>query len=64
VGVPLINVRADEEGENMTVTIHLLLAVVALVLFALAGLGMPEPPRVHFLPWALFFWLLSSLVIR
>jgi hypothetical protein len=48
----------------MAVTLRLFLVVLALVLFALAGLGIPEPPRVRYLAWGLFFWLLSTLVVR
>ena len=48
----------------MSVTFHLLFVVLALLLFALAALGIPEPARFKFIAAGLFFWLLSSLVIR
>lgn len=46
----------------MHVTISLFLVVLALVLFALAGLGIPSPQRFQFIGWGLFAWLLSTLV--
>ena len=46
----------------MHVTIGLFLAVLALVLFALEGLGVPSTPRFQYLGWGLFAWLLSTLV--
>jgi hypothetical protein len=48
----------------MTITIHLLLIVIALVLFAMAGLGVPEWTRLRFIGWGLFLWLLSTMVRR
>lgn len=48
----------------MTITIHLLLVVVALVMFAMAGLGVPEWTRIRFIGWGLFLWLLSTMVRR
>lgn len=45
------------------ITVHLLLIVLALVLFALAGLGVPNPPRFQFVAWGLFFWLLATVLI-
>jgi hypothetical protein len=48
----------------MMITIHLLLVVVALVLFAMAGLGVPEWTRLRFIGWGLFLWLLSTMVRR
>jgi hypothetical protein len=48
----------------MAVTVHLFLVVLALVLFVLAGLGIPEPIRFRYLGWGLFFWLFSTLVLR
>jgi hypothetical protein len=41
---------------------HEFLIVLALVLFLLAGLGIPEAPRFRFVGWGLFCWLLSYLV--
>jgi hypothetical protein len=46
----------------MTPTLHLFVVMLALVLFALAGLGIPEPPRLRFATWGLFLWLLSTLL--
>lgn len=46
------------------VTIHLFLIVLALVLFLLAGVGIPEYPRFRYIGWGLFFWLLSTLITR
>lgn len=46
----------------MHVTLSLFLVVLALVLFALAGLGLPSSPRFQYLGWGLFAWLLSTLV--
>lgn len=43
--------------------IHLFLEVLALVLFVLAGLGIPNPPRFQFVAWGLFCWLLSDVLI-
>ena len=37
----------------MHVSISLFLRVLALVLFVLAGLGIPEPNRFKFLGWGL-----------
>jgi hypothetical protein len=48
----------------MTITIHLLLIIIALVLFAMAGLGVPEWTRIRFIGWGLFLWLLSTMVRR
>lgn len=48
----------------MNVTVHLFLIVLALVMFLLAGLGVPANPRFQWLGFGLFFWLLSTLVIR
>ena len=47
----------------MSVSIHLFLIVLALVLFALAGLGIPSPPRFQFLGWGLFFLTLSQVIV-
>jgi len=48
----------------MAITLHLFLVVLALVLFALSGLGVPEPPRIRFIAWGLFSWLLATVVVR
>jgi hypothetical protein len=50
-------------GGGMGVTIHLFLIVLALVLFALAGLGVPSPPRFNFLGWGLFCLTLSQMIV-
>lgn len=47
----------------MRVSIHLLLVVLSLVLFALAGLGVPTSPRFQFIGWGLFCLTLSQIVI-
>lgn len=41
---------------------HEFLVVLALVLFLLAGIGVPESPRFRYIGWGLFCWLLSTLV--
>lgn len=46
----------------MMFTLHLFLMILALVLFLLAGLGIPNPPRFQFLGFGLFCWLLATLV--
>lgn len=46
----------------MHVTLRLFAVVLALVLFLLAGLGVPEGPRFKFVGWGLFCWLLSTLL--
>jgi hypothetical protein len=43
------------------VTLHLFILVLALVLFFLAALGVPEHPRFHYVAAGLFLWLLSTL---
>lgn len=44
------------------VTLRLFMVVVALVFFLLAGLGIPSPPRLQWLGWGLFLWVLSSVI--
>jgi hypothetical protein len=39
----------------------LIFLVLAMVLFLLFGLGVPEHPRFKYLGWGLFFWLLSTM---
>lgn len=39
-----------------------ILYVIALVFFALAGLGVPPHPRIQWLGWGLFFWLLAITI--
>jgi len=48
----------------MTISFHLLLIVLALVLLALAGLKVNEHPRISFGWWGLFCWLLSMFVTK
>jgi hypothetical protein len=46
----------------MTVTLNLFLMVLALVLLLLAGIGVPDQPRLR-LGWlGMFFWLLATVV--
>lgn len=43
--------------------VHLILVVLALVMFCIAGFGWPapvEPYRLKFIGMGLFFWLLAS----
>lgn len=40
-------------------TLRVVFAVLALLLFLLAGLGIPEPPRIRFVPWGLVFLTLA-----
>jgi hypothetical protein len=46
------------------ITIHLFLLVLALVLFALAGLGVPSHPRFNFIGWGLFCVTASFVVFK
>jgi len=41
---------------------HLLLYVIAAALFLMYGLGVPEHPRLKFLGWGLFLWLVSGAI--
>jgi hypothetical protein len=45
-----------------TALVHIFLLVLALVLFALAGLGVPEAPRGRYIGWGLFCCVLSTLL--
>jgi len=45
-------------------TLHLFLLMLALVLFLLAAIGVPEHPRFRYIGAGLFFWLLSSMITR
>lgn len=36
--------------------------IAALVLFVLAGMGVPSPTRFQFIGWGLAFWVASILV--
>jgi hypothetical protein len=50
--------------EHNNGTLHLILVVLALVMFAIAGFGWPapvEPYRVKIIGIGLFFWVLSTL---
>jgi hypothetical protein len=42
----------------------LILLVFAFVLFVLAGLGVPNPPRINFLGWGLACWVLVEILTR
>ena len=44
------------------IALHLILLVVSLVLFILAGLGVPNPPRFQFIGWGLAFVVLAFLI--
>jgi hypothetical protein len=44
------------------ITVSLVLMIVALVLFVLAALTVPVPPRVNLVAAGLAFWLLSVLL--
>jgi len=46
----------------MHITIRLFLMVLALVLFVLAGLGIPEPARFRFIGFGLAAYVLASMV--
>ena len=48
----------------MTLTIHLFLMLLALALFALAGLGVPDYQRFRFIGWGLFLWLLGTVIVK
>jgi hypothetical protein len=43
-------------------TISMILLIVALVLFALAAIGIPQPPKFQFIAAGLAFWVLSVLL--
>lgn len=45
-----------------TPTLHMFVLVLAMVLFLLAGVGVPEHPRAHYIGLGLFFWSLSTLI--
>lgn len=45
----------------MSVTLKFFLLVLALVLFLLAGLGVPEHPRFRYIGFGLFCWLLATM---
>ena len=42
--------------------IGLILLVFAFVLFVLAGLGLPQPPRVNYIGWGLALLVLAELL--
>lgn len=46
----------------MKPTLHLFVLVLAMVLFLLAGLGVPEHPRIHYVGFGLFLWTLSTVL--
>jgi len=43
---------------------NLILMVFAFVLFVLAGLGIPSPPRFNLLGWGLACWVLAEILGR
>ena len=43
-------------------TLSMILLIVALVLFVLAAIGVPQPPRFQFIAGGLAFWVLSILL--
>ena len=45
--------------KSVAFPIRLFFFVLALALFALAGLGVPEYPRFRYIGWGLFFWAIS-----
>jgi hypothetical protein len=49
-------------GQPVVVALRVIFAVLALLLFAFAGLGMNEPPKFRFLGWGLFFLTLAFFV--
>jgi apolipoprotein N-acyltransferase len=42
--------------------ITLILLAFAFVFFVLAGLGVPNPPRINFLGWSLALWVLTEIL--
>lgn len=42
----------------------LFLLVLALVLFVLAGLGIPNPPKFQFIGFGLAAWLFAEILMR
>jgi hypothetical protein len=48
--------------EPVTVGLRLVFAVLALVFFLLAGLAIPNPPRLQWMGWGLFFLTLAFFV--
>lgn len=45
--------------QPIVVTVRLIFAVLALLLFLFAGLGIPEHPRFRFIGFGLFFLTLA-----
>ena len=43
---------------------NLILMVFAFVLFVLAGLGIPSPPRFNLLGWGLACWVFAEILGR
>jgi hypothetical protein len=43
-------------------TISMILLIVALVLFVLAAIGIPQPPKFQFIAAGLAFWVFSILL--
>jgi hypothetical protein len=42
--------------------LYVVLYLVAMIFFGLDGLRIPEPPRIKWIGWGLFLFLLSMLV--
>ena len=47
---------------QMQLSVHLLLFVIAVVFFILAGLGVPEAPRLRYIGWGLALWAISLTI--
>lgn len=45
--------------QPMAVSMRLVFAVAALILFILAGLGVPQHPRFQYIGWGLAFLVLA-----
>jgi len=46
----------------MHLSFHLVIFVIAIVFFILAGLGVPEAPRLRYIGWGLALWAISLSV--
>lgn len=49
--------------QPIAVTLRLIFAVLALLLFLFAGIGVPEHPRFRYLGFGLFFLTLAFFVV-
>jgi len=45
--------------QSIGIDVSAFLTILAIVLFVLAGLGIPEAPRFRYIGWGLAFWALS-----